>query len=107
MSQQGIVLSIFLIMFAGFSFFLTGFFTTGNLLGLLQNVAILGILGLAMAIIVIGRGIDISMVAVLAVPAGLLLQMVQNGYPLPVCFKWGRLVYKEYNEHNGTKNKKW
>ena len=86
MSQQGIVLSIFLIMFAGFSFFLTGFFTTGNLLGLLQNVAILGILGLAMAIIVIGRGIDISMVAVLAVPAGLLLQMVQNGYPLPVAF---------------------
>jgi len=39
-----------------------------------------------MAIIVIGRGIDISMVAVLAVPAGLLLQMVQNGYPLPVAF---------------------
>jgi ribose transport system permease protein len=86
MSQQGIVLSIFLIMFVGFSFFLTGFFTTGNLLGLLQNVSILGILGLAMAIIVIGRGIDISMVAVLAVPAGLLLQMVQNGYPLPVAF---------------------
>ena len=42
-------------MFAGFSVFLPGFFATGNLLGLLQNVAILGILGLAMAIIVIGR----------------------------------------------------
>ena len=30
------------------------------MLTLLQNVAVLGILGLAMAIVVIGRGIDIS-----------------------------------------------
>jgi len=39
-----------------------------------------------MAIIVIGRGIDISMVAVLAVPAGLVLQMVQDGHSLPAAF---------------------
>ncbi|MGZ5216845.1 MAG: ABC transporter permease subunit, partial [Caldimonas sp.] len=71
-------------MFVGFSLFLPGFFTAGNLLGLLQNVAILGILGLAMAIIVIGRGIDISMVAVLAVPAGLVLQLVQDGHSVPM-----------------------
>ena len=38
------------------------------MLTLLQNVAILGILGLGMAIVVIGRGIDISMIAALAVP---------------------------------------
>jgi ribose transport system permease protein len=43
-------------------------------------VAILGILGLAMCVVVIGRGIDISMVAALAVPAGLMLQMVQDGH---------------------------
>jgi ribose transport system permease protein len=35
-----------------------------------------------MAVVVIGRGIDISMVAVLAVPAGLMLQLAQEGYPL-------------------------
>jgi len=73
-------------MFAGFSVMLPGFLNTGNMLGLLQNVAILGILGLGMAIIVIGRGIDISMVAVLAVPAGLILQMVQDGHSVPVAF---------------------
>jgi ribose transport system permease protein len=39
-----------------------------------------------MAIIVIGRGIDISMVAVLAVPAGLILQMVQDGHSVSVAF---------------------
>jgi len=49
---------------------------------LLQNVAVLGILGLGMAVVVIGRGIDISMIAALAVPSGLLLQLVQNGVGL-------------------------
>ena len=85
-SQQMIVFVIFVLMFIGFAVFLRGFFTASNLLGLLQNVAILGILGLAMALIVIGRGIDISMVAVLAVPAGLILQMVQDGHSVPVAF---------------------
>src|SRR5262249_37171370 len=40
------------------------------------------ILGLGMALVVIGRGIDISMIAALAVPSGLLLQMVGNGMAL-------------------------
>src|SRR6185503_19762312 len=85
-SQQTIVFAICVLMFVGFALFLPGFFTPGNLLGLLQNVAILGILGLGMAVIVIGRGIDISMVAVLAVPAGLVPQMVQDGHSLPAAF---------------------
>jgi len=71
-------------MFVAFAVFLPGFFTTANMLTLLQNVAVLGILGLAMAIVVIGRGIDISLIAALAVPPGLVLQMVQDGYSLPV-----------------------
>lgn len=86
LSQQTIVFAIFTLLFVGFSVFLPGFLNAGNMLGLMQNVAILGILGLGMAIIVIGRGIDISMVAVLAVPSGLLLQMVQDGHSVPVAF---------------------
>lgn len=82
LSQQVIVFAIFVVLFVAFSVLLPGFFSAGNLLTLVQNVAILGILGLGMAIVVIGRGIDISMVASLAVPAGLVLQMVQNGYPI-------------------------
>lgn len=82
-SQQAIVFAIFVAMFAVFSIFLPGFLSAGNMLGLLQNVAILGILGLGMAIIVIGRGIDISMVAILAVPAGLVLQLVQDAHSIP------------------------
>ena len=86
LSQQVIVFVIFVLLFAGFSAFLPGFFNAGNMVGLLQNVAILGILGLGMAIVVIGRGIDISMVATLAVPPGLILQMVQNGHSVSESF---------------------
>ncbi|SKA32257.1 ribose transport system permease protein [Enhydrobacter aerosaccus] len=79
LTQQGIVFAIFVLLFAGFSIFLPGFPTTDNMLTLLQNVAVLGILGLAMALVVIGRGIDLSLIAALAVPSGLLLQLVQDG----------------------------
>src|SRR5579872_2235391 len=81
--QQEIVFVVFAALFLLFSIFLNGFFTADNMLTLLQNVAVLGILGLAMAIVVIGRGIDLSLIAALAVPGGLVLQMVQDGHSLP------------------------
>src|SRR5215470_8432027 len=79
-SQQEIVFAVFAALFLAFSIFLKGFLTADNMLNLLQNVAVLGILGLAMAIVVIGRGIDLSLIAVLAVPSGLVLQLVQDGH---------------------------
>jgi ribose transport system permease protein len=81
-TQQSIVFALFLLLFTGFAAMLPGFARVDNLLTLLQNVAILGILGLGMAVVVIGRGIDISMIASLAVPSGLLLQLMQNGHSL-------------------------
>lgn len=82
-TQQEIVFVVFIALFILCAAFLRGFLTTDNMLTLLQNVAVLGILGLAMAIVVIGRGIDISLIATLAVPPGLVLQMVQHGHSLP------------------------
>src|ERR1051326_1425222 len=82
LTQQTIVFCIFAVMFAAFAIFLPGFATTANIFTLLQNVAILGILGLGMALVVIGRGIDISLIAALAVPPSLVLQMVQDGHGL-------------------------
>lgn len=81
-SQQAIVFGLFLLLFTGFALFLPGFATADNLLTMVQNVAILGILGMGMAVVVIGRGIDISMIASLAVPSGLLLQTMQGGHDL-------------------------
>ena len=81
-TQQEIVFVVFAALFIFCSVFLKGFLTPENILTLLQNVSVLGILGLAMAIVVIGGGIDISLIATLAVPPGLVLQMVQNGHSL-------------------------
>ena len=85
-TQQGIVFGIFVLLFVGFSLFLPGFLTPDNMIALLQNVAVLGILSLGMAIVIIGRGIDLSMIATLAVPPGLILQMVQNGHSVTEAF---------------------
>ena len=81
-SQQVVVLAISLLMAVSFAIFLPSFLTLLNMVALLQNVAILGILSLGMAVIVIARGIDLSMVALMVVPSGLLLQLVHNGHPL-------------------------
>jgi len=83
-SQQVVVSIISLLLAACFALFLPSFLTVLNMVALLQNVAILGIMSLGMAVIVIGRGIDLSMVALMVVPSGLLLQLVQNGQPMPL-----------------------
>ena len=46
----------------------------------MRTVAVLGILGLGMAIVVIGRGIDLSMIASLAIPTGVVLAVANAGY---------------------------
>ena len=88
-NQQTIVFIIFAVLFLGFSAFLPGFFATQNILNLLRSVSVLGILGLGMAIVVIGRGIDLSMIALLAIPSGLVLQMLQVGHGLPFALAVG------------------
>jgi ribose transport system permease protein len=100
-TQQGIVFSIFVVLFAVFAIFLHGFLSTSNMLTLLQNVAVLGILGLGMAIVVIGRGIDLSLVATLAVPPGLVLQLVQNGHSLPYALGVAALLTLAFGLING------
>lgn len=101
LSQQTIVFAIFVVLFVGFALFLPGFFSTSNMLGLLQNVAILGVLGLGMAVVVIGRGIDISVIAALAVPPGLVLQMVQDGYAPGTAFLAAILLVLAFGLING------
>jgi len=82
-NQQLIVFIIFVVLFVVFATFLPGFLTTQNILNLVRSVSVLGILGLGMSIVVIGRGIDLSMVALLAVPSALVLQQLQAGHSLP------------------------
>ncbi|NQV95494.1 MAG: ABC transporter permease [Sphingomonadales bacterium] len=81
LDQQAIVAVLFGAIFVVFALVLPGFLTFGNLLALVRSVSVLGILGLGMAIVVIGRGIDLSMIASLAIPTGVVMTLVIAGYP--------------------------
>jgi ribose transport system permease protein len=100
-SQQAIVAVIFILLFASFAVFLPGFFQADNLIALLQSVAILGILGLGMAVIVIGRGVDLSMIAALAIPTALVLQMVADGHSIGVALLAGFGLSAVFGAVNG------
>lgn len=87
--QQVIVALLVAVIFVGFALFLPGFFTLGNLLTLMRTVAVLGILGLGMAIVVIGRGIDLSMIASLAVPTAVVLAVAGAGFGVAAALACG------------------
>src|SRR5262249_5677893 len=82
LTPERIVFLFALILLAGFAVFLPGFSSTSNLLALVRSVSVLGILGVAMALVVIGRGIDLSLVALMAISLAWTLQMVAGGMPL-------------------------
>jgi ribose transport system permease protein len=82
LDQQTIVFLLFIVVFVLFSALLPGFLSVGNLVATLRSISVLGILGIAMAIVVIGRGIDLSIVAVMAVPTALILTLAAAGTPL-------------------------
>src|SRR4051812_40031941 len=91
-SQERIVLLIAVALFCIFSFFLNGFLSSGNLLALLRGVATLGILGVGMALVVIGRGIDLTIVAVYAMSAAWTLHLANGGFSIPVAMLLGYLL---------------
>ena len=69
-NQERIVFVMTVVLFVSFCLTLDQFATPGNLISLLQSVAILGVLGIGMAFVVIGRGIDLTMVTVMAISVG-------------------------------------
>ncbi len=89
LSQEQIVFALAVLMCVGFAIALPGFLTTNNLLNLVRSVSILGILGVAMGLVVIGRGIDLSLVALMAVSVAWALQLAAGGVPLPQAVAMG------------------
>ena len=86
LSQERIVLVIAVALFAVFSVALPGFLDAGNLLSLVQNVSILGILGVGMAIAIIGRGIDLSMLSTMPISVAWMISLINDGMPLWLAF---------------------
>ena len=93
-SQETIVFAIAVAMFLAFAVFLNGFLTTGNLLSLIQNVSILGIFGIGMAQAIIGRGIDLSMVASMAISVAWGLNLAyRHAVGVAICYGLGLSLF--------------
>ncbi|WP_417686660.1 ABC transporter permease [Roseibium sp.] len=83
LSQEQIVFALAILLCLGFAVTLPGFLTATNLLNLVRSVSILGILGVAMGLVVIGRGIDLSLVATMAISVAWALQLISVGVGTP------------------------
>jgi ribose transport system permease protein len=79
LTQEMIVLMLTATLFVTFSVILDNFFTSGNVITLLRSVSVLGMLSLGMAITVIGRGVDLSMVATMVVSIVWAMKLHQSG----------------------------
>jgi len=79
LNQERIVLAIGVLIFVAAALFMPGFLTSANLIAIVRSVSVLGILALGMSIVIIGRGIDLSMVAIMAMSVAWYLQMLGSG----------------------------
>jgi ribose transport system permease protein len=82
LTQERIVLGIAVILFVVFGVTLPGFLAPGNLLSLVQSVSILGILGIGMALTIIGRGIDLAIISTMAMSVAWVIAMLNGGTPV-------------------------
>jgi ribose transport system permease protein len=101
-SQEKIVLLIAIVLFCVFSLFLNGFISAGNLITLVRSVSTLGILGVGMAFTVIGRGIDLAIVAIYAMSAAWTLHLANNGASIPLAMLLGYLFALSAGILNGV-----
>ena len=79
-SQENIILALAIFLFLLSAVTLRGFLDPNNLIAIVRSVSVLGILAIGMAIVIIGRGIDLSAVAIMAMSAAWYLQMLNDGH---------------------------
>jgi ribose transport system permease protein len=81
LNQARIVLVVIVLIFGAAALALPGFLTAPNLIAIVRSIAVLGVLALGMSVVIIGRGIDLSMVAVMAMSVAWYLQLLGDGMP--------------------------
>ena len=79
--QEQIVLALAILLFVAAALVLPGFLAPNNLIAIVRSVSVLGILAIGMAIVIIGRGIDLAAVSIMAMSAAWYLQMLNDGTP--------------------------
>lgn len=101
-AQEHIVLLITVALVIAFGLTLTGFATTANLLNLVRSVSILGILGLGMGLIMIGRGIDLSLTAIMSGSWIVTIAELNAGMPAGLALALGLLIALTIGALNGV-----
>jgi ribose transport system permease protein len=101
-SQEKIVLLTAVVLFCAFSLLLKGFLSAGNLLTLVRGVSILGILGVGMAITVIGRGVDLTIVTTYAMSVAWTLHLASLGVAIAPALLLGFLLALTIGVINGV-----
>ena len=101
LTQTTAVLVMCAVLIVVFSIFLKGFLTLGNLFALARNISILGILALGMAVVVIGRGLDLSQVASFAASTAIAIILMNSGYATPVALMVGFVMAIAIGTLNG------
>lgn len=89
LSQERIVLLLVVLLTVIFGVTIDGFLDADNILSIVQSVSVLGILGIGMAISIIGRGIDLSVVAIMAYSVAWTLALSAAGWSLPMALLLG------------------
>jgi ribose transport system permease protein len=102
LTQARIVFGIAILAFVTFSVLVPDFLSAGNVSRLLQNVSILGILAMGMALSIIGRGIDLSMVASMAVSVAWMLAEMNSGASFAHAFGFALLFSIAVGVINGV-----
>jgi len=78
LNQEGIVFAIAVVLFVAAAIGLPGFIDPNNLVAIVRSVSVLGILALGMAVVIIGRGIDLSAGASMAMSVAWYLQLLNT-----------------------------
>src|SRR6476469_1950885 len=86
LNQEGIVFAIAVVLCVAAPIGLPGFIDPNNLVAIVRSVSVLGILALGMAVVIIGRGIDLSAVAAMAMSVAWYLQLLNTGTAGPTAF---------------------
>jgi ribose transport system permease protein len=90
-TQELVVAIASVLLFLFFSLSLDNFLTSSNLITLIRNVSVLGMLSLGMGLVVIGRGVDLSLVAIMAVSMTCAVVLANQGLSFPAALCVGLL----------------
>lgn len=101
-SQETILAMVVVAVFFVFSLTLQDFLSINNLVVIAKSISALGILGVGMAIVVIGRGLDLSLVASMAVSTSVTINLMQQNHSTIVAIAAGVLLAVGFGAFNGA-----